>query len=45
VLAFGDEAIEVLLRLADRIRLSDANDVKTLRARLARERALDPGAV
>jgi hypothetical protein len=43
MLAFRDEAFEVGLRVAERVRPRHADDVETLRARLARERRLDRG--
>jgi len=45
VLAFGDEALEVRLRVSNRIRPRYANGVKTLRARLFGERCLNRGRV
>jgi hypothetical protein len=40
-MALRDETLEVRLRLADRIRPGDADDVEALRARFACERRLD----
>jgi hypothetical protein len=45
MLAFGDESLEVWLRLADRIRPRHADDVEALRTGFARERSLDFGRV
>jgi hypothetical protein len=45
MLAFGDESLEVRLRLRDRVRPRHADDVETLRARLIGERALDGGRI
>jgi hypothetical protein len=43
MLTFGDEALEVRLRLTQRIRPRHADDIEAVRARLARERIFERG--
>jgi hypothetical protein len=45
MLAFGNEALEVWLRVRDRVWARHADDVEALRARLAGQRAFDGGRI